>query len=89
MSHDQLLTDAMGALARTMLTEDANLQAALQRIADAGHSLLPTCAGASVTILEQGRSRTMGATNDLALKLDESQYELDDGPCLIQILTRR
>jgi hypothetical protein len=60
MSDDRPLNRAMGALARTVLTEDANLQAALRRIADAGHSLLPNCAGASVTILEQGRPTTMG-----------------------------
>jgi GAF domain-containing protein len=82
MSDDQPLTGAMGALARTVLTGDANLQAALQRIAEAGHSMLSDCAGASLTIVEQGRPATMGATNDVALKLDESQYEFDDGPCL-------
>lgn len=82
MTDDQPLTEAMGALSRTVLTEDANLQAALQRIAEAGHSLLPNCVGASITIIEQGRPTTMGATNATALKLDQAQYELGDGPCL-------
>lgn len=82
MSDVHPLSEAIGALTRTVLTEDANLQAALKRIADAGAALLPDCAGASVTILEQGRPTTFGPTNDIALQLDERQYELDDGPCL-------
>jgi GAF domain-containing protein len=82
MSHDPPLSETVGALAGALLTEDSNLQAALQRIADAGCSLLPDCVGASITIIEQGRPTTVGATNDTALRLDHSQYELDDGPCL-------
>lgn len=76
------LSDTLGSLSRALLTEDANLQAGLRRIAQAGCSLLANCVGASVTLIERGRPATVAATNDMTLALDESQYRVDDGPCL-------
>jgi GAF domain-containing protein len=79
---DPTLHSTLGSLSRALLTEDANLQAGLRRIALAGCTLLTKCAGASVTLVEKGLPTTVAATNDTALTLDESQYEVDDGPCL-------
>lgn len=76
------LWTTLGSLSRTLLTEDANLQAGLRRIAQAGCSLLPNCSAASMTIIEHARPMTVGATDDTALALDERQYRIDDGPCL-------
>ena len=76
------LSETLGSLSRTLLTDDANLQAGLRRVAAAGCSLLVNCSSASVTIIEHGRPSTMAATSDVAKTLDETQYRSDDGPCL-------
>ena len=76
------LSETLGSLSRTLLTDDANLQAGLRRVAAAGCSLLVNCSSASVTIIEHGRPSTMAATSDVAKTLDETQYRFDDGPCL-------
>jgi GAF domain-containing protein len=70
------------ALARTLLTEDANLSDALRRVARTGCGLLTNCTSASVTIIERGRAITMGSTSDTAHALDDVQYSAGDGPCL-------
>ena len=86
---DPTLHSTFASLSRALLTEDANLQAGLRRIATAGCTLFPNCAGASVTIIEQDLPTTVAATNETALMLDESQYEVDDGPCLTAARTNR
>jgi transcriptional regulator with GAF, ATPase, and Fis domain len=86
---DPNLHSTLGSLSSALLTEDANLQAALRRIAQAGSELMPKCAGASVTIIETGQPSTVAATNETALMLDESQYEVDDGPCLSAARTKQ
>jgi hypothetical protein len=86
---DPALHSTFASLSRALLTEDANLQAGLRRIATAGCTLFPNCAGASVTIIEQDLPTTVAATNETALVLDESQYEVDDGPCLTAARTNR
>jgi len=82
MLDNKPLHDTLGSLSRALLTEDSNLQAGLRRIAEAGCALLRNCAGASVTIIEHSSPATVGATNELAMAIDQSQYEVDDGPCL-------
>ena len=86
---DPTLHSTLGSLSRALLTEDANLQAGLRRIATAGCTLFPNCAGASVTLVEHGQATTVAATNETALMLDESQYEVDDGPCLTAARTQQ
>jgi GAF domain-containing protein len=71
-----------GALTWTIITEDANLQAALQRVAETGCSQITGCAAASVTIIEGERKVTVGSTSEVAEVLDTAQYAGDDGPCL-------
>jgi|SRR5829696_8620051 len=65
-----------------VLTEDANLRDALGRIAALGHQAVPSAVGASITLIERGRSVTMGSSNELAVELDVAQYDARDGPCL-------
>lgn len=69
-------------LARTLVTDDVNLSAALGRVAGTGCSLVANCAGASITIIEAGRAITVGSSGELAQSLDDAQYAADDGPCL-------
>lgn len=76
------LSETLGSLSRILLTEDATLQAGPRRVAEAGCSLLDRCTAASVTIIERERPSTMAATNEIALTLDDAQYQAGDGPCL-------
>jgi GAF domain-containing protein len=84
------MSDAEGAprqeafphLSVPVLNEDSSLRDALRRIAVLGHHAVPSCGGASITLIERGRTVTMGSSNDLALELDTAQYQAGDGPCL-------
>jgi GAF domain-containing protein len=78
----QRISLGFDALARTLVTDDANLGDALRRVADTGCGLLPNCAAASVTIIERGQAITVGSTSDMARALDDAQYASGDGPCL-------
>jgi GAF domain-containing protein len=79
---DERISSGLAALARTRLTDDANLADALRRVAVTGCELLTHCAAASVTIIERGRAITVGSTSDVAHALDDAQYRAGDGPCL-------
>ena len=70
------------ALWRTVVSDDANLQAAMRRVAETGCAVLADCDSASVTIIERGRPVTVGSTNDTAQALDDAQYAAGEGPCL-------
>jgi GAF domain-containing protein len=64
------------------VADDANLGESLQRVAVAGCELLANCLASSVTIITANRAITMAATDDIAEKLDQAQYDAGDGPCL-------
>ena len=70
------------AVWHTVVSEDANLQDAMRRVAETGRAVLADCDSASVTIIERGRPVTVGSTNDTAQTLDDAQYSAGDGPCL-------
>ncbi len=84
MSDGNVQSSSAGAdaLWGTVLSEDANLQGALRRVAETGCRLLANCAAASVTVIERGRPITVGSTDDTALALDDAQYAAGEGPCL-------
>ena len=56
--------------------------ALLQRVADVTTAVMPGNPDTSVTLLVKGRPRTVVSTGQLAVALDESQYERGHGPCL-------
>ena len=78
----QRISSRFDALARTLITDDANLGHALRGVADIGCQLLPNCAAASVTVIEREHAITVGSTSDTAQALDDAQYTAGDGPCL-------
>jgi GAF domain-containing protein len=82
------LAETLKSLSSTRLTDDANLQDGLCRVAAAGCSLLANCAAASVSIIEHGRPSTVAATNDMAGDLDATQCDAG-GPCLTAARERR
>jgi GAF domain-containing protein len=54
----------------------------LQTVADLTKAVMPGKPEASVTLLVKDRPTTVATTDQLALDLDEKQYERGHGPCL-------
>ena len=61
---------------------ESDLQAVLGRVAELARQTLPGMAGASVTLVESDRAFTAAFAGQLALDLDETQYQDGFGPCL-------
>ena len=73
--------EAFGQLGRIKLG-DIDLNAVLKTIADLAKRTLPGASDVSVTLVRNRAAHTAAFTGDLALDLDESQYESGYGPCL-------
>lgn len=66
------------------LLEDPAIPPTFQRVVDRAVEVVPGCEGAGITVRQgrRGSAHTAAATSDLALQVDELQYEIDEGPCL-------
>ena len=69
------------ALSRLRL-EDLSFGQVLQQVADLAVASVPGADVVSVTVVEGDQASTAATTGDLALRLDQRQYELGSGPCL-------
>lgn len=58
-------------------------------VADAAMAMVPGATWCSITIREKGRYRSLVATDDHALRIDQVQYDAGTGPCLEAIATER
>src|SRR4051812_16673117 len=72
---------ALAATART-LNETKALGETLQSITEAARASLPGFDHVSLTLVKNGRLETEVGTDDLVLRLDQVQYELEEGPCV-------
>jgi GAF domain-containing protein len=55
----------------------------LQSVVDRAVEVVPACDWASVTLRRRrNRTETVAASDDIAEKADQLQYDLDEGPCL-------
>jgi len=64
------------------------LSEVLSNLAEMARRSLPGIDHVGISITHRdGRIETVAATDDLVLRLDELQYELDEGPCLEAIRT--
>jgi GAF domain-containing protein len=68
---------------------DHSLQSLVQRVTDVASRVLPGAPATSVTIVAEGRPRTVAASSEVADSLDQTQYRLGDGPCLRAAVTGR
>jgi GAF domain-containing protein len=59
-----------------------SLTEAMSRVAAVAKTTLPGAHEVSVTLVEGDRARTVAFTGDLAVHLDERQYEKGFGPCM-------
>jgi GAF domain-containing protein len=74
-------TEAFAELGRIKLSE-TNLDGVLRTIADLAKRTIPGADEVSVTLVRDKGPHTAAFTGELALNLDESQYETGRGPCL-------
>jgi GAF domain-containing protein len=76
-------TSAYRELASIVLA-DQPLTATLTRVAELARDVVPGAEDVSVTVVRDGKPRTVAFAGDseLALSLDERQYETGWGPCL-------
>ena len=68
---------------------DHSLESVLQRVTALATRVLPGEPVTSVTIVSRGRPSTAASSGELALALDETQYQLGSGPCLAAASTGR
>src|SRR5690242_1759612 len=73
--------EAFTRLGRIRLS-DTDLNGVLDTVAELAKRTIPGATEVSVTLVRKGRAETAAFTGELALRMDESQYELGAGPCL-------
>jgi hypothetical protein len=66
---------------------DHSLESVLQTVTDLAGRVLPGKPVISVTIVQEGRPKTVASSGMLAVELDELQYRLGAGPCLAAATT--
>jgi GAF domain-containing protein len=72
---------ALDPLGRLLLAGEST-QSVLQRVVDLVRQAMPEGAEASITLLRNEQATTAAFTGELALQLDEMQYDRGHGPCL-------
>jgi GAF domain-containing protein len=81
---DQQTIDPLEAFAELARIELASMDFfdVLGRVTQLAKQTVPGAAEVSISLLEEGDPMTAAFTGELALRLDEKQYENGDGPCL-------
>jgi GAF domain-containing protein len=78
----QQLARDLAAVARTINTPKT-LDETLQAIVDTAQRSVPGIDHVGISVIHRdGRMETKASTDELVLRLDELQYELDEGPCV-------
>jgi GAF domain-containing protein len=73
--------EALERLGRLSLRE-LSMESLLQTVADLAKTVMPGDTEASVSLLVRDKPTTVVSTGQLAVDLDETQYERGHGPCL-------
>lgn len=74
--------NALAGLSRIVLAE-TSVPAVLNRICNLAVETVDACDMASISLLEKGsKVRSVGATHEMVVRLDEVQYATDQGPCI-------
>ena len=81
MAHTKIDLDEAVRGLTGLLVDEQSLGAKLQRVTDLALQALDAD-GIGVTVMPEGRARTVAASGTPSVELDQLQYELDDGPCL-------
>ena len=86
-SPSPLDTDRAVERLNALILREHSMDTLLQAVVDATRSTLPGHVDASVSVLIGGQPATAVYTGQVAVDLDESQYERGHGPCLQAALT--
>ena len=76
--------DAFSDLAQITLS-DNTLETVMEHIARLAKRTLPGAPEVSVTLMERGQAKTVAFTGQMAMDLDERQYERGFGPCMASV----
>ncbi len=71
-----------------LLTGGRPLRETLIHIAEFAVAAIPGAQGAGLTMLEDDRPQTVVASADFVRAVDDVQYRLGEGPCLLAVATR-
>ena len=74
-------SDAFAQLSTIVLGEEP-LEAILERLVHIARQVLPITVEASITLLSRDDATTVASTDEVAVTLDERQYDDERGPCL-------
>jgi GAF domain-containing protein len=74
-------TESLELLGRLSLRE-LSMDSLLQTVADLAKTVMPGNPETSVTVLVKDKPTTVASTAQVAIDLDESQYERGHGPCM-------
>jgi len=85
---DDDLTTGLTGLAG-LLTGRRPLPETLTHIAEFAVQAIPGAEGAGLTMLEDDRPQTVVASAEFVRAVDDVQYGLGEGPCLLAVATRR
>jgi diguanylate cyclase (GGDEF)-like protein len=80
VANERQLSEVLREFARTMVT-DFPIQAILDRLTERIVDVMPISA-AGVTLISPGSGHYVSASNASALRFEQLQTELEDGPCL-------
>ena len=83
-NHPPLPGNAAEALLHlgTLSLRELSMESLLQTVADLARTVMPGNPEASVTLLIRDSPTTVASTGQLAVDLDETQYDRTQGPCL-------
>jgi GAF domain-containing protein len=85
---DEDLADSLAGLSR-LLTGEQTWNETLVRIAGFAVHAIPGADGAGLTVLEDDRPQTVVASAPFVHAVDDIQYDLGEGPCLLAVATGR
>ena len=85
---DDDLTTGLAGLAG-LLTGHRSLPETLTHIAEFAVQAIPGAEGAGLTMLEDDRPQTVVASAEFVRAVDDLQYGLGEGPCLLAVATRQ
>jgi hypothetical protein len=77
------------ALAEGIAADNFDAEASRRRMIASAAAFVPGCTWASVTQEVRGQAITTAADSDIALAVDNLQYDVSDGPCLHALRWKR
>jgi GAF domain-containing protein len=84
MTQTYLTPDLINAMRdlEELLPLHENLKSTTAKISEVSVRLVDGCDSASVSLVEGGDLKTPGASDGIAIELDQAQYQANEGPCL-------